>query len=352
MDTKPGVNLKALSEYVDETWLAKVHEEILDPEIPIVDPHHHFMTWPVHYQLPQMLKDFTSGHNVCAAIHVDARQNYRTTGPEHLKPVGETERMVELAAEAARLTDVPRVCAGIVGYADLMLGEAVEEVLQAHISAGQGRFSGVRLNPFWSFGKDGEMGLSPGWQEVADRPELHAGIAQLGKHGLTLDLVCFAPALAEVARLARRCPDAVMIVNHMGAPFDPNRTANSAAEQLNAWRNDIDAVAAHPNVWVKLGGLGSLFISQSLPGFQAFHGRPTPPSSEELADQYEPLVAHCIERFGPKRCMFESNFPMDKQFASYATLWNAFKRVSRPYSADERRAMLGETAAATYKIEI
>jgi predicted TIM-barrel fold metal-dependent hydrolase len=310
------------------------------------------MEWPVHYQLRELLNDLQSGHNVRAAIHVDARAKYRTTGPEHLKPVGETEHMVKLAQEAAARTDVPRVCAGIVGSADLTLGAAVEEVLDAHIAAGQGRFSGVRLNPFWFFGQDSKMGLVPGWREVADQPKLQAGIARLGKHGLTLDVVCFAPALAEVVRLARACPDVVMVANHMGAPFDPNRTVGSAAELLTAWRKDIDAVAACPNVRVKLGGLGSLFISQSLPGFQAFHGRPIPPTSQELADQYRPLVAHCVERFGSERCMFESNFPMDKQFASYATLWNAFKRVSQPYSPQERFALLGGTAAATYKIRI
>src|SRR5262249_13182181 len=146
--------------------------------------------------------------------------------------------------------------------------------------------------------------------------------------GLTLDLVCFAPALAQVARLARHCGDVIIIVNHMGASFQPRPTPEAAESVFSAWRKDIDALAAYPHVRMKLGGLGSMFISRSLPGFQAFRGRSMPPTSEELAAQYTPMASYCIERFGPARCMFESNFPMDKQFTSYATLWNAFKRVS------------------------
>jgi predicted TIM-barrel fold metal-dependent hydrolase len=350
MNAKPG----DWSYNIDQEWLELVKEDVLEPEIPIVDPHHHLMSWPFNYELNDWLVELkSSGHNVVATVHTEAHGHYRKDGPEHLKPVGETEYLVKAVEEANNVPDTPRVMAGIVGGGEIQRGgTAVEELLDAHVAAAKGRFRGVRINLFWGFDRDGRMFPAPSWEDAVDRAELQDGVARLARRNLCLELVCHHPNLPHVARLARRVPEAVIVVNHLGTIMDRNPNPAPEAELIAAWRRGIDAIADQANIRLKLGGCANPMISYSMPAMRAFYKRAKPPTSAEIAEVYRPFVTYAIEKLGPQRCMFESNFPVDKTMVGYPILWNAFKRLAQSYSLDERRALLGGTAADVYRVEI
>jgi len=343
----------AWSNPIDEAWLGLVQEPVLDPDAPIVDPHHHLWTRPFPYETAELIADLTSGHRVVATVYTEAGRGYRTDGPEHLRVVGETEFIAAVAEASDRAGHAPRICAGITGAGDLAAGEArVEELLEAHLAAGKGRFSGLRANIFLTFDSAaGTMVPLPGWETAAERPEFLAGVRLLARKGLTLDLVAVHPHLEQVARLAARVPEAVLVVNHLAPMADFAATQTPHDELMAAWRRGIEALAPHAGVHLKLGGLVNPFMAHSLPAFRGLRERPRPPTSEELAQLYRPMVSHAIETLGPARCMFESNFPVDKRCMSYRVLWNAFKRLVQPYSEDERRDLLMGTAARAYRLK-
>jgi L-fuconolactonase len=339
---------------LDQQWLDLVKEDILEPEIPIIDPHHHLMSWPFDYEIDDWLAELkNSGHNVVATVHTEAHGHYRKEGPEHLRPVGETEYLVKSLEESNNAPDAPRVMAGIVGGGELQLGgTAVEELLDAHVAAAHGSFRGVRINLFWGFDLDGRMFPAPNWEDAVDRAELHDGVARLARRNLCLELVCHHRNLPHVARLARRVPEATIVVNHLGTIMDRSPNPAPEAELIAAWRKGIETVAGQDNIRLKLGGCANLMISWSMPAMRAFYKRARPPTSAEIAEVYRPFVTYAIEKLGPKRCMFESNFPVDKTMVSYPILWNAFKRLAHSYSPDERRELLGGTAADVYRLEL
>jgi len=343
----------AWSNHIDEVWLAQVEEPVLDPDAPIVDPHHHLWTRPFAYETAELVADLTSGHRVVATVYTEAGRGYRTEGPEHLRPVGETEAVAALAEAADQAGAGPRICAGITGAGDLAAGRAkVEELLEAHIAAGKGRFSGLRANIFLTFDSAaGTMVPLPGWETAADNPDFLAGLGVLARRGLALDLVAVHPHLEHVARLAGRAPEATLVVNHLAPIADFGEPKTPERELMAAWRRGIEALAPHAGVHLKLGGLANPFMAHSLPAFRGLRERPKPPTSEELAALYRPMVSHAIETLGPDRCMFESNFPVDKRCMSYRVLWNAFKRLAEPYSDDERHALLMGTAARAYGLK-
>ena len=345
---------RAWANYVDEAWLAKGDEPVIDPDLLIVDPHHHLWKWPFDYELPSLLKDLGSGHKVIATVHTEAHGNYRNDGPDHLKPVGETEYLVAAAEAAARIPGAPRVCSGITGGGDLTADAGmVAELLDAHIAMGKGRFRGIRANVLVTFEPaTGRIMLSPDWETVLDQPSLRAGIQCLARRALTLDLVCLHQTLPLVARLAQRVSDVAIVVNHLAPPADFGVQPAPESELHASWRRGIDAIAAQPNVYLKLGGCANPAMSHSMPAMRAFRERSRPPTSEELAAVYRPLVDYAIDRFGPSRCMFESNFPADKAYTGYRVLWNAFKRLAQPYSGEERRALFSGTAAKAYQLVI
>ena len=97
---------------------------------------------------------------------------------------------------------------------------------------------------------------------------------------------------------------------------------------------------------MKVGGLGMAM------GWFDFYQRPAPPSSQVLADAFKSWVETCVELFGANRCMFESNFPVDKITSGYGVLWNAFKRLAAKASADEKTALFSGTAARVYKLAL
>jgi predicted TIM-barrel fold metal-dependent hydrolase len=267
---------------------------------------------------------------------------YRKDGPEELRPVGETEFLASVAARSTAERSIrTHVAAAIVGHADLTLGDAVAPVLEAHLAASPTRFRGIRRSTTW---EASDIIRSDARRGVMRDASFRKGFNWLGRLGLSFDAWLYHPQLLELAETARAFPTVTIILNHIGGPLGVGPYAGKRDEVFHAWSKGIAAVAACPNVVVKLGGLGS-----ERSGFD-WHRRAVPPSSTELANIMAPYFELCIERFGAQRCMFESNFPVEKRANAYATLWNAFKRVTHNYSADERRALFHDTAARVYRI--
>ncbi len=332
-----------------EDWLAQTTEDTLEPEIPICDPHHHFWVSrpePAAYQrylLPELTSDVNSGHNVRSTVFIEVRCEYRQTGPEEMRPVGEVEYIETIASASATGDHGPtRAAAAIIGHADLKLGAAARPVLEAMQSASPNRFRGVRHSTGWD--------ESP---ELANRDVRGAlstsgyrdGAKALSDLGLILENSLYFPQLSELADFARALPDLTIVLNHIGGLVRVGSYANRDDEVLSAWRSGVEMVAQCPNIVMKLGGVGQLRY-----GYH-WDDRDVPIGSEELAETLGPLMNFCIEQFGPERCMFESNFPVDKPSYSYNVLYNAFKRLSSGYSASERAALFHDTAARVYRID-
>ena len=331
----------------DAAWLDRRREEILEPDLAICDPHHHLWDFPANrYLLPELLADTGSGHRIERTVFVECTAFYRADGPEALRVTGETEFVNGAAAMAASgRYGATRACAGIVGYADLTRGGAAEEALAAHVAAGNGRFRGIRHAAGWDASPDVQNSHTQPPAELYRRADFRAGFAKLRQFGLSFDVWLYHPQLADVADLADAFPDQPMVLDHVGGPLGIGPYEGKRDEIFPRWRQSIRELARRPNLTVKLGGLG-----MKICGF-AFHKRPEPPSSEELAALWRPYVETCIEAFGAPRCMFESNFPVDKVSCSYAVLWNAFKRLARGASAAEKAALFRDTAMRFYRLE-
>jgi predicted TIM-barrel fold metal-dependent hydrolase len=328
----------------DLAWLAKLREDIIDPDLPIVDPHHHLWDRPNgKYYLDELLADLNAGHNVVATVFLQCFWAYRTTGPEELRPVGETEFVASVADEAERRNVPQRVCAAIVGHADFRIGERVDAVLEAHIAAAGGRFRGIRQVTARHPDILASIATPPPFGLMGD-PAFRAGFARLGTYGLSFDAWLYHTQLGELLDLARAFPAIPMVINHVGGPIGVGPYRGKRDEVFAAWHQSMRDLAACPNVHVKLGGL-----AMAINGFD-FHREVLPPSSGELAQAWQPWMLACIEAFGASRCMFESNFPVDKGMCSYPVLWNAFKRIAAGASADERTALFHDTAARFYRL--
>jgi predicted TIM-barrel fold metal-dependent hydrolase len=260
-----------------------------------------------------------------------------------LRPVGETEFIDRLTAPVQTGARGTRVAAGIVGFADLTLGAAVEEVLLAHVALSD-RFRGIRYASAW----DPDPRLHPGHTNpppgLLARPEFRAGFACLGRLELAFDGWLYFPQLPELVALARAYPDVTIVLNHAGGPIGIGPYEGRRDEVFAVWRKHVAGLATCPNVVVKLGGL-----SMKASGF-GWHRRPAPPASTELAAAMRPYVETCIENFGSARCMFESNFPVDRVSGSYTVLWNAFKRLAAGASAADRANLFFGTAARVYRL--
>ena len=336
-------------------WLARHVEEIIEPDLPIVDPHHHLVERPEtgRYLLPDLLADTNSGHNIIATVYLEWLSMYRATGPAEMKPVGEIEFANGVAAMAASGGyGKTQVCAGIVGHADLAIGGAVEKVLEAQILAGggqvghsgAGRFKGIR----YLTATDSDQGA---WGSPTARPpgmlrepKMREGFAKLAPLGLTFDCYMFHPQLGELLDLARAFPGQPIVLNHVGGAIGLGRYKGKRDEVFAEWSASIKALAGCPNVHIKLGGLGMRVF-----GFDV-HERAEPPSSETLAGLWRPYIETCIAAFGPERAMFESNFPVDKGSGSYQVFWNAFKRIAAGCSASEKTALFSGTASKFYRL--
>ncbi|WP_424812432.1 amidohydrolase family protein [Roseococcus sp. YIM B11640] len=331
---------------VREDWLATNREEILDPGQLIVDPHHHLWDRPGwRYLLDEILADIRTGHDVRATVLVQARAMHRAGGPEAMQPVGETEFANGVAAmcESGIYGDV-RVCAGIVGYANMRLGDAVRPVLEAHERAGGGRFRGIRHIATWD--ADPNL-LNPAYQpseDMLDSADFRAGFAHLGKLGMSFDAWLYFPQIPRLTALARAFPGTPIVLDHCGGILGIGRFAGKREEVFGLWSAAMKELATCPNVMVKLGGLG-----MRLPGFGLEQGERAP-SSEVLAQHWRPWMERCIELFGTSRCMFESNFPVDKGGFGYAAGWNAFKRLAAGASQDEKADLFWRSATRFYRL--
>lgn len=322
-------------------------EEILEPDLPICDPHHHLWDYPgSRYLLDELLADLGSGHKVESTVFVECGSFYRAEGPEALRPVGETEFVNGVAAMCASDRYGPvRACAGIVGFADLTLGSEVEEVLAAHVVAGGGRFRGVRHAAGWDDSAAVHNSHTNPPEMMYGRADFRAGFARLANFGMSFEAWQFHPQLPELLDLARAFPEQPIVLDHVGGFLGIGPYAGRRDEIFPSWAANIRDLADCPNVVVKLGGLG-----MSMCGF-GYQKREVPPSSAELAKAWAPYVETCIEAFGPERSMFESNFPMDKVSCSYATLWNAFKRLASGASAAEKAQLFRDTARRVYRLD-
>ena len=343
-----------------------MREEILEPDLAIIDPHHHLwdlrplmgaFAEPHHpfiaaiartpyYTFDQLLADAQAGHRVVGTIFMECGAFYRAGAPDDLKSVGEVEFVGGVAAQSASgLYGELRACAGIVGHADLLLGERAGIVLDTLSAAGNGRFRGIRHSAAWD--ADPEVLGAPFHAAkglLADKM-FREGFAQLAPRKMSFDAWVLEPQISEVTALARAFPDTQIVLDHCGTPLNIASYAGTLDEHFTRWRTAIFDLATCPNVSVKLGGLAMAFCGLPAEGPEAGL------SSEALAALWKPYIDTCIDAFGADRAMFESNYPVDKWGASYATLWNAFKRLASGASGDEKRALFAGTAARVYGVE-
>jgi predicted TIM-barrel fold metal-dependent hydrolase len=349
---------------IRDDWLALTREDVLEPERPIIDPHHHLWDFPLpagndehavanryagnRYLIDQLLEDtIGGGHNVVATVFIECSAMYRAQGPEHLRPVGETEFVNGIAAICAsgRYGDM-RACAGIVGYADLCLGERVEEVLQAHITAGGGRFRGIRHAAGWDASPDVRNSHTKPPEGLFHDKTFREGFARLAANDLSFEGWLYHPQLGDAVDLAQAFPDTAIVLDHFGGPLGVGPYAGKREEYLPQWKADIARLSECPNVYAKLGGL-----NMAINGF-GWHRQGKPPGSESLARTTREFYLHTIDCFGPDRCMFESNFPVDKVSCSYEVLWNAFKRMTADFSENEKSAMFYDSAKNFYRLAL
>jgi len=326
-------------------WLSLTEEPALEPELPIIDPHHHLWDRPNdRYLLEELVAD-ARAHNVRQTVFVECSSMYRADGPEEFKVVGETEFVQGVAAVSAsgRYGQI-RVATGIVGTADLRLGDRIAPVLEAQVAASPRRFRGIRHRAAWAdrtVVPNQPADLPP---HVLLDPSFRRGFSYLRQYGLSFEGWVYHTHIPDLTDLARAFPDTPIIFNHLGGPIGVGSYAGRREEVFAAWKPAVTELAKCQNVVAKVGG-----IQMVVNGF-GWHDRNRPPTSDELLAANEKWYRHTIEQFGPKRCMFESNFPVDKLSCSYTVLWNQFKKLTKGFSADERTAMFHDTALRTYRL--
>jgi predicted TIM-barrel fold metal-dependent hydrolase len=331
---------------VDRDWLARHTEPVLEPDLPIVDPHHHLWLRDGNvYLLPDLLEDLSSGHDIVATVFEECHAMYRASGPDEEKSLGETEFVAGIAAMGASGHFGPeRPCARMVGNVDLMLGERARPLLERHIVASGGRFAGIRHSTAWD-ASDRIHKVVPTQGMLLDRT-FRRGFVGLAALGLTFDAWVYHPQLPEVADLAAAFPDTQIVLNHVGSPILGGPYGADRAKVFTDWKAGMAELAKHDNVTVKLGALPI-----RLPGATVAN-KDMPPSSEETASAWRPWLETSIDLFGANRCMFESNFPVQKRWSSYRVVWNAFKRIAAHASASEKASLFAGTAARVYGVPL
>ena len=335
----------------NDDWLARTVEPTLDPELPICDPHHHLWDFrrdgvAPRYLLDDFLEDLSSGHNIVATVFIECGTMFRADGPEALRPVGETEFANGIAAMSASGQYGPtRIAAGIVATAYLDLGDAVAEVLDRQIAAAGGRFRGIRQGAAWHKSPDVPNHRTEPPPDMYLDSRFREGFRHLAPRGLSFEGWCYHPQIPALTDLARAFPDTAIVLDHFGGPIGIGPFAGRKDEVFDDWRRSIGPLAECPNVFAKLGGI-AMVVNGS-----GWHERDTPPTSEELMQATRRYYEHTIECFGVERCMFESNFPVEKVSCSYNVLWNSFKRLTASYSADERARLFHDTAVRAYHID-
>jgi L-fuconolactonase len=326
-----------------DAWLAQVVEEPIDAALEIVDPHHHL--WHrdgAAYELNQLWSDTGCGHNVVQTVYIECRSAYYSGVTEFLKPIGETAYVAGMSKIAAQQPTKAQI-AGIVAYADLRNPD-LADVLDAHAAIGGDLFKGIR--------HAGACDPEPEYLKIPGRgdPGLYLdhdfqrGIALLGERGLTYDTWHYHHQNSDFGALARAVPNTTLVLDHFGTPLGVGRFAGKRDEIFKAWKDDVAKIADSPNVVAKLGGL-------AMPdNGWGWHDRPKPPTSDEFVDQQGDWYSHMLACFGPERCMFESNFPVDRASISYGVLWNGLKKIAADYTPADRARLFSGTARAVYRL--
>ncbi len=333
-----------------QAWLDLVCEEPIDPQQPIVDAHHHL--WEDfglgRYTLDDFQRDTGSGHNIVKTVFIECGVAYHQDGPEHLRPVGETAFATAMAEESRKGTTGHSSIAGIVAHTDLRLQSSqLEEVLAAHRETGKGLFRGIRQ----ALVRVPEGAALQVPEEIQAPLNLYSdqkfreGVALLGRRGYTYESWHYHTQLPQFLELARAVPDSIMILNHLGHPIGVDRWAGKRDEVYAQWKLDIATIARCDNVYIKLGGM-------AMPdNGWGWHEAERPPTSDEFAQAQEPWYLHAIECFGPERCMFESNFPVDRLSLSYQVYWNGVKKIVTRFSDSEKNSLFYGTASQVYALD-
>ncbi len=326
-------------------WLAQRVEEAIDPHREIVDPHHHFYDGGfLNYLAADHLDNITGSHNVTKTVFVETAACYDMALPEHMQPVGETAFAVS-QADVIDASDGPPL-AGIVAFADLTLGDALEEVLDAHDATSSGRLRGIRHTTGIDSSPEVPQGHGNPSHQMMGTNQFRAGLRTLVERDLSFDAWLYHPQLLEVAELAAAMPELRVVVGHLGAPLGVGPYRDIRDQVWADWRSSMQAVAAQPNAVVKVGGIGMDFMFG-----MGWADLPVPPGSEEVAAHWSDAVRFCIDAFGPDRCMFESNYPVDRETLTYPVLWNAFQIMADGYSNAEQDDLFSGTATRVYRLD-
>lgn len=328
---------------------ASVPENALEPHLPLVDAHHHLYGKAGdtrYYRMQDLSADLCGGHAVIGTVYIEAYESgWRSDGPQALRPVGEVDMIIDATRTELRLPHGPcQIAAGIVAHADLCLGDGAAEVIEAHRQAAQGRLRGIRFQTAWDGGSVGATLSHMPARDVMAQAPFRRGVACVQAAGLSLDTWVYHHQLRDLLDLVDAFPDLCVVIDHMGGLIGVEEHRRQHTAAFMDWVRDLRALAQRPQVRMKVGGLGMPVF-----GF-GFEHEERPAASIELACAWQPYVDACIEAFGPHRLLFETNFPVDRQSASYTAIWNAFKRVTRHLSATERRDMFYRTACETYRL--
>jgi len=330
-----------------ERWLATTIEQVLEPSIEIVDAHHHLWHRPDggSYLFPEFLADLNQGHRVISTVYAECHSMYRTEGEEQLKSVGESEFVAGVSAMSASGNyGETAVCQVMFAHTDMTLGNKVNYVLDAHDRASGGRLRGVRISCGWD--KSPKIrNVAPGPGMLSDGRVVEASRI-LERRKLSLDVWLYHPQIVELAGLAAACPELTLILNHVGSPILGGPYRNQSEQVMQEWSEAIKKLAQHENVFVKLGALPIRLNKTLKEGYNPEHA----PGSAEVAATWRPWIEGCIDAFGPSRCMFESNFPVQKNWCSYLVVWNAYKRIAAEFSPDTKAKLFAETARRAYRM--
>jgi L-fuconolactonase len=295
------------------------------------------------YGVDDLVADTAGGHRIIQTVFVECHAGYRSSGPDHLRSLGETEFVTGAARELEERHPTAAPLAGIVAHVDLT-HDRLDETLDAHAEAAEGRLRGIRDALARSLEPEAHRIPGASAEGKSSDPAFRAVVARLGERGLTYDSWHFHYQNRDFADLARAIPDTTMVLDYFGTPVGVGRFAGRHDEIFDEWRIDIAEVASCPNTVAKLGGL-------AMPdnGF-GYETADAPPTSDELVATQRRWYEHAIDCFGPERCMFESNFPVDRFSLSYGIYWNAMKKLAVQYSESEQTAMFAGTAQRVYRL--
>lgn len=318
----------------------------------ICDAHHHLwrepptLAWPSRYLIDDLVGNCLQTGIPMSTIFVECGIEYRTEGPEWLRPVGETE-FVESSLSYWRETGGTgsiEPCAAIVGFADLRRGVAVREVIDAHLAASPTRFKGIRYQAACDPDPGVRSAATDPPPQLLGSPAFREGLREVVASHLVFNVWVYHPQLAEVAALADALPDLTIILEHCGGPLGLGSYAGRSEAVFAQWRPLIAELAHRQNVYVKLGAL-----TMDLTGLAGTVSR-SDPGVAEAAVLFEPWFHYLVEQFGVDRCMLECNYPFESLGLRYVDLWDAYSIIFSSYSRDERAALFSRTAERTYGV--